>query len=75
MNLAKDCYGKELKIGDKVIPICNEALTSDISGEIQDIRFSDQDALIDVFNPKKNQLYQNQNPHFFTTKHRFDDYV
>jgi hypothetical protein len=71
--MCKDWYGLELKVGDKVIPMCSEACICYAKGEIKNIHYLGGDYWIDIYDKERNYTWEKWNAFYFSTQERFNE--
>lgn len=72
-SVCMDFYHLKLEVGQRVIPICSDALFANIDGIISKINYSDYYNVwfIDISNEKGNVLLKDVNPCYYSTPERF----
>lgn len=70
-----DFYNLKLEKGQKVIPICSDALLANIDGIVSNIEYSEYYNVwfIDISDDKGNVLLKDVNPSYYSTPERFEE--
>ena len=73
----KDYYDLKLEVGQKIIPMSNDALIADIKGIVSKTEYSEfyNVWFIDISDDKGNLLLKGVNPRNYSTQERVDEHV
>lgn len=74
-SVCTDFYNLKLEVGQRVIPICSDALFANIDGIISKINYSEYYNVwfIDISNEKGDVLLKDVNPCYYSTPERFEE--
>lgn len=73
-NICKDIYGKELRIGDIVIPVVSKDLLKEKEGIITEINVKDGLSYISLIDEKGETIREDILSSYYTTKDRYNKY-